>query len=258
MKKYSILHIPFLSFFKKDLYQDVCLNWKGVCFTYLFILLFLCWIFPSYQIHNEFSHFVKTGASDYISQIPTITIKNGEASADVEQPYQIIDPETQEILVVIDTTGTITSLSQAGARGLITKYEAIFQKSKIETRSFTFQDIEDLVFDQEMAYDGLKMIEKFIGPIIFIFALPFSFIARIILSLIYASIGLLISSIFKTNRNYSELLRLSVVAMTPTIIVSTILDGLRIYLPYSGLIYFLVTIGYLSFGIKSSKENINP
>ena len=42
MKKYAMIHIPFMSFYAGDIYRDVCLHWKGVGFAYLFLLLFIC------------------------------------------------------------------------------------------------------------------------------------------------------------------------------------------------------------------------
>lgn len=255
MRKYSILHIPFMSFYSKDLYRDICLKWKGVCFLYLFLLLCLCWTVPIVQTHMGFSDFVKNDSSDYVSQLPTIKINKGRASADVEQPHFIIDPENQETIAIIDTTGQINSLDETDAKILVTETDMFVKKNALETRSFTFRDLDDMQFDQEMAYDILGVVQNFIGISMFLLILPFSFIYRIVLALIYAAIGLLIASKYNSDRSYGELVRLSVVAMTPTIIIDSILGGFGVNIPYSWLLYFIITIGYLIFGVKASIED---
>ena len=121
MKRYSIIHVPVLSFFSKDLYRDVCYNWKGSGFVYLLLLLSVCWIAPMVKLHVGLSDFVDNEAPKMVTQIPVITIVEGKASIDEPQPYYIQEPETGENLIVIDTTGTITSLEGTEVFALITE-----------------------------------------------------------------------------------------------------------------------------------------
>ena len=61
----------------------------------------------------------------------------------------------------------------------------------------------------------------------------------------------------KTDRPYQTLLRLSVMAITPVIIVSTVFDVLGVKVPFHGLVYFLAAMGYLYFGVYSvSRQDI--
>jgi hypothetical protein len=53
-------------------------------------------------------------------------------------------------------------------------------------------------------------------------------------------------------------LRLAVVAVTPAILVATLLDAASINLPFGGLWYFLATMGYLAFGIKAAGSGGEP
>jgi hypothetical protein len=254
MKKYSILHIPILSFFKKDLYQDVCFNWKGSGFFYLFILLFICWLFPSFQIDNSFENLYKKEAPPYVSQIPEIIIRNGEAHVKVNQPYIIVDPETNENLAVIDTTGVINTLDEANARILITKDEMIVQKSAIEERSFQFRTIDNFIINQNIIHEWFNYLNQYIGFLFFLICFPFSFLFRIVMALVYSLIGFIIASIYKTNKSFGQLVRLSVVAMTPGIILQTVLHSLKVNIPFYGVIFFVLTIIYLVFGIKASRN----
>ena len=175
MKKYSIIHLPVLSFFSKDLYRDVGLNWKGICFGYLFIFLAICWIPIMVKIHTGFSAFVKNDAPPIIDQIPEITITDGQVSIEEPQPYFIKDPDNNDILAVIDTTGTITSPSDANAFFLLTENMMITQ-TEFETRSIDLSQFDGFSISGDLSItDHTVMVATglavFMGSMAFIYGI---------------------------------------------------------------------------------------
>ena len=254
-KHYRIWQVPPLAFFSHALYRDVALRWQGVAFGYLLLLLALCWIPGAIRIHSSFASFVDEEAPLLIEQVPDITIIDGQAFVDQPQPYTIYDPKTDEALLVIDTTGTITSLEQTDARALVTARQAFFQKSAIETRSFSFENVDRYTLDQEKIYGWLDSAKTWAAPVLYPLCILGSFAYRIVQVLIYACIGLLLTSLVKGKLPFEALLRLSVVAITPAIIIGTLLDAATIKLPLAGLWFFLLAMGYLLFGIRSAIGN---
>ncbi len=252
---YRIWQIPALAFFSRDLYRDAARRWQGVAFGYLLLLLALCWIPGAIRIHRSFALFVDEEAPLVIEQIPEIAIIDGQAFIDHPQPYTIHDPVTGEALLVIDTTGTITSLEQTDARGLVTARQAIFQKSDIETRSFSFETIDRYTLNQEKIYRWLDLAKTWAAPIFYPLCTLGSFAYRIIQALLYACLGLLLTSLFKGKLPFEALLRLSVVAITPAIIIGTLFDAAAIEPPLAGLWFFLLSMGYLWFGIRAAIGN---
>ncbi len=251
MKKFSLYHIPILSFFSTALYRDVALNWKGICFVYLFLLLAACWVARAFDMHHEIAQFIDDEAPVIVSQIPTITIQNGQASIDEPQPYAITDPETGQMIAVIDTTGTITTLEQAGAPILLTKTQALFQKSDIETRTFNLSEVGDYILDQETINYWAGLTKSYLAPILYPFLLLAAFIYRIVFLLVYALIGMIFNAILNNNLTYPQLLRLSAVAITPSLIITTVLSLFDT--PFPGVVSFLLAMIYLFIGIKVSK-----
>lgn len=249
MKKYSAFHIPLLSFYSKVLYRYACLEWKGIGFAYLFLLLAVCWIPSMIKYHMLFSNFTRKDAPKIISQIPQISFSNGIASVDVPQPYTIRDPKTQRELIVIDTTGKINTLNDTKAVGLVTRTEAIFRKSAVETRSFNYRSLDDFVLNQQIVTGWLQTASKYWAYIFYPFALIGSFLFRIIQLLLYAAIGYLFASWCQSKRSYDSLLRLSAVAVTPCIIVNTISGVVGLKIPFAGLWFFLAAMIYLSIGV---------
>ena len=252
-KRFKIYHIPVLAFFSRELYRDVARNWKGTTFGYLFLLLLVCWIPLAMNLHRGVADFVEQEAPKLVSQIPEITITDGEVSIDEPEPYYIRDPDTGAALVVIDTTGEISSLADTEAVGLVTKNAVTFEKNAYETRTFSFRDIDYFVLTQGKIYGWLDIVKRFAAPVLYPFCVLGVFVYRILQALLYAAFGLLITRIVKTELSYDSLLRLSVVAVTPAIIVATLLAMASIHLPMGGLWYFLATMSYLTFGILAAK-----
>jgi hypothetical protein len=247
-----------MSFFSKALYSDVCLQWKGTCFAYLLLLLVVCWIPSIVKIHRGICDFVDNEAPTVISQIPKITIVNGKASIEEPQPYHIIDPETDEVFFIIDTTGTTTSLEETDALVLMTETQATIKKSEFETRTFSFSEFGDFTLDQEMITGWLTIMKKLAAPVLYPLAVLGSYAFRIIQVLIYAAIGFLFAYWCKSERSYASLIRLAVVAVTPCIIVRTVLDAGEVDIPVAGLWFFLLAMGYLFYGVRSASQDEGP
>jgi len=254
MRRYCIFHIPVMSFFSKSLYRDVAFRWKGTGFAYLLLLLAVCWLFGMVKIQAGLANFVDNEAPAVISQVPTIRITNGEASIDEPQPYPIKDPKSGEILVLIDTTGSINSLDQTEALVLVTKTELIARKSDVETRTFSFAGVENLTLNQQIIEGWLNIAKTFLVAMIYPFVVLGSFMFRIVQALIYAALGILFAKWRKVELPYGALLRLSVTAVTPAIIAKTLLGVGGVHLPFAGLWYFLAAMGYLLFGVTACAQ----
>lgn len=254
MSKYSLFHIPPLSFFSTDLYRDMAFNRKGVGFGYLFLLLAFCWLILVFSLDSSFKSYLDENSPGILSQFPEITIIDGEASIKEMQPYYIDDLKSGEHIAVIDTKGTINSLDQTEAVILLTKTSVIFEKNKIETRTFDLSEVGDIVIDRTLLSNWIEAAKSWFAVFMYPFALAGSYFYRIIQMLIYAAIGLLFASINKTELEYTQLLRLSVVAATPGIIINTLFWVTGVNLPFAGFMYLILTLVYLFLGIKATTD----
>lgn len=256
MKKFSIIHIPFLSFFSKELYIDVGQNWKGVNFLYLLLLLAVCLIPTMINLHRGISNFVNNEAPAIVNQVPEITITDGQVSIKETQPYYIKDPDSDEPLAIIDTTGQIESLEDTDAFFLLTGNKVIIKESKFENRTYDLSNVKAFAVDSERITGWLHIGRKFLAVVIYPFALLGSYLFRIVQALIYAAVGLLFALWCKVTLSYATLLRLAVVAMTPCLLAKTIFGIADIHLSYATLISLVITLAYLFFAVKANSEII--
>lgn len=79
------------------------------------------------------------------------------------------------------------------------------------------------------------------------FALYFT--VSFLVTLLYAGIAKLF---VRCNHSYKALCRLATVALTPTIYLLTIVNVFALTLPYSNLVYLLLSLGYLIYAIHAS------
>jgi len=253
MKRYSIFHALYLSFFSNGLYQDVRKNWKGTVFLYLLVLLALTWLPVMVSVHAGLSDFVENEAPKYVNQIPKITITRGEVSLDRPAPYAIIDPDTSAPLIVIDPSGKIASLDQTLAPALLTKTKFMMrQRHRAETRIYDLSQIENLTIEREQVNGWVQAFKKWFAFVAYPFALAFSYAYRIIQVLLYAAIGMLFARLLKASLDYMDVVRLAAVAITPVIILTTVRTLWGFHVPYFWPLCFLAAIGYLFFAVKAN------
>jgi hypothetical protein len=258
MKKFSIIHIPLLSFFSRELYRDVGLNWKGVGFGYLFLLLAICTVPGMFKFQKGLSTFIDEQLPQFVKQVPKITIEKGEVHIDEPQPYYITVPDSNKIVAIIDTTGQIRSLDNTDAFVLLTKTKLLSRQSKSEVRTYNLTNLQHFVLEQSTVMKWLDIGKKLLVPMLYPFVLLGSFIFRIIQSLVYAAIGLVFAGWCKTKLSYPALLRLAVTAVTPCIIVRTVFEYASVKLPLVGLWFFLAAMGLLFYGIKACSQIEEP
>ena len=252
MKRYSIFHPFVLSFFSKDLYSDVAHYWKGGTFLYLGLLLIVCWTPNAIRITRGVSTFTAQ-APEFLDQIPDITITNGEASVNKPMPHFIKNPKTGETIGIIDTTGQTTSLANTGASFLLTKNSLLMreQPRSASARVYDLSNVKEFSLTRDRMERWVDLAGTFLPVVIIPVVLVFSYVYRLVQALVYAAIGLIFNSVLKTGLNYSALIRLSLIAVTPVVILDTIRDLAGVAIPFWAFICFLIAMGYLFFGVRS-------
>ncbi len=252
MESYSIFSAPFLSFFHKDFYRDVGKKWGGKIFGYLILLQMFCWALILLHLQGGFSAWLKNKAPKLINQIPHISIVNGEASTDVEQPYRIVDPfKKGRVLFVIDTTGSVTELDDSMEMGLLTRDHLYFrQRSNLnEVRVYDLSKVDRFELDATKVSNWTQLIRRWMMLAFFPFAVLGAFLYRLFVGVLYALFGLLINAFLTEKSDFSQVYRIAVMAMTPAMLLKLmkILTGVRI--PMFWGICFVITLFYLAFGL---------
>lgn len=255
MSRYGMIQAIFMSFYSKKLYRDVAVNWGGKSLIYLLFILSLSWIYFTYQIQHGINTFTAKDVDKIVVQIPVVTINQGKVSTPENRPYEITDPDTKQKIAVIDATGQYKTLEEAKAMVLVTPTQVIAQTKPNETKIYDIPANLNLVADPLVITGYIKTFLGFSWIPFFICLLLFSFVYRLLQALLYSIIGKIVSGIANVQVTYGQCMQIVMVAITPAIIVATILDALGITFKNQLLCYFLLTILYLFYGILANKPS---
>jgi len=258
MKRFSILHPLYMSFYSGELYQDVGRHWKGVGLGYLFLAMAILQAPMAVKIHVGFTKWVATGANDVVDKIPQIHINHGEVSTNVETPYYIVQPRESasrvsgaQYLAVIDLTGKYKTLEDVSADILLTRH-SVTMKNQREVRTYDLSQVESFSVDSARVRGWLNSARYFVAPGFYGFVLVFSFLYRVAQVLLYAAVGILFARSLNAALEYPALMRLAAVAVTPAMILNEVVDLTQIHIPLWSLICLAMAMGYLYFGVKAS------
>ena len=258
MRRYSILHPFFMSFYSRALYQDVGRRWRGTNFLYLLLLLTLSWAPSMIKAQRDISRAAGVEGHAFVQQIPPITIKNGKVSTDVPMPHIIKNPDDGSPLAIVDITGEVTSLDTTVAKILLTEDHLIVKRNDRETRSYDLAAVKDSSFDSARAEHWMNVGSKWLIAFLFPFVLVGSYIFRIVQALLYALVGMLFAKSLHADLNYPALLRLPIVAVTPIVVVDTILPFIGLKIPFWGMLGIAIALAYLYFGVQANSEPVSP
>lgn len=258
MQQYNVLQALYLSFYSKKLYRDVAQNWGGKAFFYLLLLIALTTIVSIIKFATQHQSF-KNYASELVMQIPDMSIKNGKVNTPENRPYIIVKPGTNETFVMIDTSGKNKSLKQSNTKILITESHVIAQNDaqSDEISIYKIPDDVNVHLTQENAKSYLDSFFSYAWLFFFIAISLISYFYRIIQALIYGIIGKIFSVINHVPLSYAQVIQISMVAITPVMILTCVLNYFNISFIFQWLLYFILAMIYLFYGILANKSQPN-
>lgn len=258
MKKYNYLQAIYMSFYSKQLYRDVAENWGAGVVLYLFMLLFFCMCVLALFIQPQINVAVKAGLDNILPQVPELDIKNGVITTPEKKPYLIKESNTSDkVIVIVDTSGQYTSLDNvpSSARTLITDTKVYYSDKPNTVKVYKLPNNLTYDFKPETAKAPIITFVKWLWVIYIPLMLFGMFIYRLVQSLIYAVFGKIFALIGGVKLYYSQVLKLTIIALTPPIILHLIVSMiLNLRFAHELLAYFIFAMAYLIFAISANKK----
>ena len=251
-RRYDLWHPYLLSFYSKPFYRDVARHWRALAFIHLLILVALTSVVFILHFQAIATAFVNDQAPAILAQIPPIDIKQGEARVAVDQPYRIYRKDGRTLFAVIDTTGQTRSLRQSGAMLLLTRSRLMAQIGSGASRIIDLSPIDNLHLTRDDMAQWLQTSLRWAPVVLYPLMLFFTYCLRTVQILIYGAIGLVLASLMKSKISFGAAAAVAVMAMTPVILIDTLLMVFKIHIPLWNIVSFVVALAYLFFGIRST------
>ncbi len=257
MSQYNIFQAIAMSFYSGKLYRDVGQNWGGKVFGYLFILLSFTWIVPTIQAQASLNVIYAKLSDSFVAEIPVITITNGKISTPENKPYILKDTtepnKKDNIFAIIDTTGQYTSLDNTSAFMLVTDSKVISKHNDHEIRTYDIPANYNAVYNPATINESIKHYISYAWIVIYFTLLLVSYFYRIVQALLYSVIGKIFSSLSGYGVNFGTILNVTMVALTPPILLSTFCQLADFNFPHQPLTYFIISMCYMIYGIRANK-----
>lgn len=253
MQKLSWWRALWLSFFSKVLYQEVVKQWRGYGAAYLLIVSALVVMPIALQIRDVVQSFISDELPLYLDDIPEITITNGIASTPEDHPYIINEQGSKDPFIVIDTTGQYTDIDQTSAPVLITDQQ-IFIRNDIQTKTMSFSSFGNMTIDRPLIEEFIAMSNHMLIPMIYVILVFFAWSWRLMQAMIYAFLASWIARRKGFTMRYNGFVRLSVVALTPAMLIDMFFGILNISVPFAGVLFVVLEIMYVRFAVLSVSE----
>jgi hypothetical protein len=245
------------AFFSRPLYRAVARQWStATALRYLFVLIALSWVVGVLKLHHDLDAFAADEGRALIAQVPPMRVKDGTLSTPEARPYVVTGRGGGDARAVIDTTGGTETLDQVRADVLITRDRILVRRSGVGPRVFAVRDLVDAgglegrtVGPVELA-SWLDGAARWIPIVVFPFAVGASYLYRITTVLVLAMIGTGIGRLRGLQLPYAMSFRLACVAITPLIVVDTILGLWDDAVP--SVVDLAIACGYLYLGIDAN------
>jgi Protein of unknown function (DUF1189) len=252
-KTFPFWQAPYLSFFSQPFYRDVAQRWRGLALTYLLVLLVITWLPNFLRLNSTVENFRKSDLPPILEQVPKLEIVGGEVRADVKMPYRIIDPKTKETWVVIDTSASEDDFDRLNTVILITKDKLISNRNSLN-RSFDLRDLEGVVIEKENLGSFIDASIRWTRTLAYPMLVLNFWGYRFFQALLFGVLGMIIANTIQVKLPYAALVRLSIIGLTPVILIRTAMDFFGIALPLWWLVAFAITVVYLYQAIKANQD----
>ncbi len=251
---FNYLYMAFLSFYDKNAYCYVAEKTdRKFVYKYLLFILAMSSIPAFYIINSNIHDYINGPGKKVIQQIPEIDIKNGSISTEVSLPFIIRDPETDKKLIIIDNTGSFSSIEDNDALILLMDGQLLVRTYENTAQHFDLSEFDDFKINKFKVKDSVPLV-KWVVLFMYIIYTLFLFTFYFILIHIYAWSGGFLDYFAKSGLNYQAILRVSVLAITPVLVIDMVLKVMMIHIPHWGIISIIFSMSLIYFGLISNKN----
>ncbi len=241
---------PFFAFYSRALYQHVARAWRGSGLGYLFLVTACCSLLLTVPAASSIDDFFDQELLPVIDQVPTLTIRDGALQPVAPTPLIISLPGNSKPALIIDASAQ-PKLDELFPQVWLLQHQVRVLQQDGRYQVADISSVGDMVLDKPMLMalvDKMRSITKVLSIV------PIQlgkYFYRLMQALLYSLAGLAYCRLLKVSLGYQVLLRLTCVAMTPALLISSLLFFMGFNLPVLGVLYFVASQAYLYFAIQS-------
>lgn len=249
------------SFSSADLYRRVAREWT-TAFGHLVKLLLLVWLTQSAAAYvRVWSVAHDPKVLDTVAKLPHVVIERGEATVDLGQPYVLTGPDGKSAVAIFDTTGRTTGFDERSGQGFLFLRDRVLVRSAPgRDRAFPYPVDMRVEFDKDIAHGWVAWAGTWGAPLLsaamLVFGTAMSFVYRTLLAVVLTVAGAPLGWWMGARIGWSARYRVAVVAMTPAIVLDTVMVFVARELEASSgaaVLFGVLNLGMLTFGLYANR-----
>jgi hypothetical protein len=188
-----------------------------------------------------------------VDKIPTITIRNGEASVDVEQPWvkRVGEDHGRTVVLIIDTTGTLDGFRDSQCGAFLMKHDVRVRScDTAQERNLSLKRVPDGEIGPQVVRDYLKKARWMVPAVFAAVAFIWFLVAKLIQSLLLVLVALLASTGRKRSLGFAELFTIGAYALGPAVLIDCVTWVLPLGFFASLGLYTLIAVVYAVLGAR--------
>ncbi|HEX8953787.1 MAG TPA: DUF1189 family protein [Polyangia bacterium] len=185
----------------------------------------------------------------HLDEIPTITIRNGQASADVEQPWVKrlgSDDQGHDLVAIIDTTGARDGFERNEVGVFLKRTELLVKQASEELRVIPLSRFPDTTVGPDIVRGWIRTAMRrapfYIGAFLGVWYL-FAKSMQALLLVLAALIG-------ARAMRFGQLFTVAVYALTPAVILDSVVPFAKVHVPAFWVIYLALGVVYAILGAR--------
>lgn len=244
------------SFFRPSFYKEVARTWRGGALLYLLTLTLI----PSAAYTFKAQKYLDGVLRDYLepaaAQFPTLELEDGRLAVAEPVPYVMRSPKDRSIWVIFDTSGHYDTVRETTAQALVTDRRVEILESSSQIRVFAFQPGIRFHLDRNRVVFWTREAVRWMPFLVFPFFWTCFWMMSAFILLFYALAGQLANRLFRAGLSYGALYRLAVAALTPMVLLESVLLPWTEFEGRLELISYGLPLLYLFFGVWASGPRV--
>ena len=243
----------YLAFYSKHAYIRAAREWKGIGYGYLFVMILVSTLCIGIWVHTWTNVAIGQIEKLILPQLPTMTFKEGHLTIDKELPYVItvnginaVRFDKTDAQPADDADFVPLVVGETGCANYVRGHGLV--------KEWIYKKIFSAIIEPLGIAKYIAFIKTWLGLIVAGVLLPLHFAFVASQTLLMGLIGRLFTSTMSFIMSYSKLVRISVVAATPGVVLGTILIISNQFFTLWLGIYSIMAVVYLFYGVYSNKH----
>jgi hypothetical protein len=193
-----------------------------------------------------------------VDKLPTITIKDGQASANVPQPWTKRlgrdDESGRELVLIIDTIDVLPGFGEDQMGLFLQRTNLLVKPSDGQVRVIPLERIGDRVIGPQLIRTWLVRMQ-WLAPLVFgVAAFVYFWLMKGLQALVLVLVGLLAATGRRRPLGFGSLFAIGVYALTPAVLIDCLLRVTRVQVPFWWLLYLGIAIVYTVLAVRRTPD----